>query len=162
MSVMAFNLKEVSEGLFNSALCYCLPLFGGCDISEVKSLQVLQNKAAQMVTNLPPRSVRNLMFDQLDWLSLNQLIMYHTLLAVFRVRSTGEPEYLAATLCNDSRLGRITVPNVHLSLAQKSFKIRGAVHWNALPPYIRSVQKVGIFKKEVKKWIKDCVPRFLD
>ena len=59
-------MKVVSEGLFNSVLCYCLPLFGGCDISEVKSLQVLQNKAAQIVTRLPPRSVRNLMFDQLD------------------------------------------------------------------------------------------------
>ena len=28
--------KEVSEGMFNSVLVYCLPLFGGCDSQEIK------------------------------------------------------------------------------------------------------------------------------
>ena len=161
--VLSYNLRKiVSEGLFNSVLGYCLPLFGGCDVGEIKSLQILQNKAAQMVTHSPPRAVRSLMYDQLDWLTVNQLIRYHTLLAVFRIRSSGEPEYLAGYLCNDNVLGRIIVQNTRLTLAKKSFKIRGACNWNALPASIRSIGKVGLFKKEVKKWIKQNVQRFLD
>ena len=109
--ILPYNLRKiVSEGLFNSVLGYCLPLFGGCDVGEIKSLQILQNKAAQIVTHSPRRAVRNEMYDQLDWLTVNQLIQYHTLLAVFRVRSSGEPEYLADSLSNDNILGRIIVP----------------------------------------------------
>ena len=93
--ILPYNLRKiVSEGLFNSVLGYCLPLFGGCDIGEIKSLQILQNKAAQIVTHSPPRSVRSQLYDQLDWLTVNQLIRYHTLLTVFRIRTIGEPEYL--------------------------------------------------------------------
>ena len=35
--------KQITLGMFNSVLVYCLPLFGGCDILEIKELQVLQN-----------------------------------------------------------------------------------------------------------------------
>lgn len=51
-------LKVITQGIFNSVVVYCLPLFGGCDKDNVHSLQVLQNKAAQIVTRSPPRSVR--------------------------------------------------------------------------------------------------------
>jgi hypothetical protein len=161
--VLPYHLRKiVSEGLFNSVLGYCLPLHGGCDMGEIRDLQVLQNKAAQLVTHSPPRAVRNLMYDRLDWLTVNQMVRYHTLLAVFRIRMTREPEYLAASLCNDNRSGRIIVQNTRLTLAKKSFKIRGACNWNALPVEIRSLSKIGDFKKQVKKWIKTNVPRFLD
>ena len=89
------------------------------------------------------------MFDKLGWLTVNQLIRYFTLLAVFRVRMTGEPEYFAASLCNDSRNNRIIVQNAKKSFALKSFKIRSLV-------------KIGQFKREIKTWIKQNVPRFLD
>ena len=102
------------------------------------------------------------MFDKLGWLTVNQLIRYFTLLAVYRIRMTGEPEYLAASLCNDNRNNRIIVQNAKKSFALKSFKIRGACHWNDLPSKIRSVVKIGQFKREIKTWIKQNVPRFLD
>ena len=73
--VLPYNLlKIVSEGVFNSVLGYCLPLFGGCDVGEIQDLQVMQNKAAELVTNSPPRSIRNPMYDRLGWLTVNQLI----------------------------------------------------------------------------------------
>ena len=97
--VLPYNIrKKVSEGLFNSVLIYCLPLFGGCDTGELQDLQVLQNRAAQFVTKSPPRSSRTPMYDELGWLTVSQLVVYHTLLAVYRVRATGDPEYLAGSL----------------------------------------------------------------
>ena len=157
--VLPFNLRKVvSEGLFNSVLCYCLPLFGGCDVGEIRDIQVLQNRAAQLVTHSPPRATRNPMYDELGWLTVNQLVRYHTLLAVYRIRQSGEPEYLASSLCNDNRNGKLIVQNTNLTLAKKSFKIRGACNWNALPANIRHLQEIGIFKKELKSWIKKNVP----
>ena len=71
-------LKTITQGIFNSVLVYCLPLFGGCSKGQLGDLQVLQNKAADIVTRSPPRTARNTMFDQLDWLTVNQLIANHS------------------------------------------------------------------------------------
>ena len=102
------------------------------------------------------------MYDMLDWLTVNQLVRYHTLLALYRISVSKEPEYLASSLCNDNRLGKIIVHITRLTLAMKSFKIRGAYNWNALPEDIRNTSKIGVFKKKLKIWIKFNVPRFLD
>ena len=162
-SCLPFNLRKVvSEGMFTSVLGYCLPLFGGCDAGELHDLQVLQNKAAQLVTHSPPRAVRNPMYDQLGWLTVNQLIEYHTLLAVYRVRTTGEPEYLAESLCKNNRNDHIIPPKTKLTLYKKSFKFRGACAWNQLPSSLRNLTNIGAFKKGAKAWIKVNVPRFLD
>ena len=115
-----FNKKKMVQGVFNSVLCYCLPLFGGCTKSEVDVLQVLQNRAARIVLNCPPRTNRNLMFDRLDWLTVQQLIVYHTLVTVFRIRKSQEPEELGVILTRDNHNGHIIMKITHLSLYRNS------------------------------------------
>ena len=154
--------KTITEGIFNSVLVYCLPLFGGMDTGDLKDLQILQNKAAQIATLSPPRSERAAMFDKLKWLTVIQLEYYPSVITVFKIRSSGEPKYLANSLLKDSRNARIMIPNLELRLTQKSFTIRGAGYWNRLPENIRKQSKIGIFKKLAQKWILENVPRFLD
>ena len=74
-----------------------------------------------------------------------------------------EPEYLANILGKTSRLGKnyIIVENIKLGLTRKSFTVRGALQWNKLPPDLRSEPKLGAFKKSLKKWVLENVPRFL-
>ena len=155
------TLKTITEGVFNSVLVYCLPLFGDCDKGELHATQVLQNKAAQVVTKSPPRAHRDTMYDTLGWLTVNQLVVYHTALTVFRIRQSNEPEYLADQLQVDNRNGRVIVPNCKLVLAQNSFCMRGADTWNMLPHNIRGLKKIGLFKTEVKRWVKSNIPRFV-
>ena len=153
--------KMLAEGLFNSVLVYCLPLYGGCDKGDLHALQVLQNKAAQVVTQSPPRSHRDTMYDRLGWLTVQQLVVYHTVLAIHRIRQVGEPEYLARQLLNDNRNGRLIVPKCKLSLAQKSFCMRGADTWNSLPASIRQSGTLREFKMKTKNWIQTNIPRFV-
>ena len=154
--------KKVAEGVFNSVLVYCLPLFGGSEIGHIKDIQILQNRAAQIVCHAPPRSNRVMLFERLGWLSVNQLITYHTLINVYKIRSCGEPEYLAQFLQNDSPTGRIIRTNTDLSLALRSFTFRGAAQWSSLPPAVRNLTKIGKFKKQLRGWILSNTPRFLD
>ena len=154
--------KIVTEGMFNSVLVYCLPLFGGLDNGQLHDLQVLQNKAAQLVCHAPPRTKRSLLFNKLGWLSVNQLISYHSMLTLFKIRSSKEPEYLSQFLCNDSRNLRIVVPNQDLTLTRNSFSFRASDQWNQLPIQLRKEVKIGTFKKDVKKWIIANVAQFLD
>ena len=153
-------LKIISQGIFDSVLVYCLPLYGGCDKGDLNSLQVLQNKAAQIVTRSPPRSARDPMFDKLKWLTVNQLIAYHTALQVFRIRINDEPEYLAKILKKDNRNENIVVTNTELTLAKRSFTFRGAELWNCLPNSIRNQTNIGGFKKMLRIWVKENIPRF--
>ena len=46
-----------------------------------------------------------MMYDKLDWMSVNQLIFYHTVMTVFRIRQTSEPEYLAERMGYDNFSG---------------------------------------------------------
>ena len=154
-------LKTVCEGIFGSIMVYCLPLIGGCTKAELHSIQVLQNKAAQLVTRQAPRTNRDYMYGKLDWLTVNQLIVYHSLLQVHRVRYSHEPEYMNQFLSKYSRTGRICIPKINLTLVMESFMYRGATLWNSLPSDIRRIEKIRCFKKEIRTWIKKNVPRFL-
>ena len=161
--ILPINVKKtITEGVFNSVLVYCLPLYGGCDAGQVKALQVLQNKAAQIVCNAPPRASRAPMYDKLGWMTVNQLICYHTLISVYKIRKCGEPEYLSRPLNNENIYGRIIIPNCGLSLATKSFSYRGARTWNQLPENLRKTSKISIYKNGLKKWIHEKIPRFVD
>ena len=154
--------KTIADGVFNSVLTYCLPLFGGCEKYLIKELQVLQNRAVQIICNAPLRTSRRKLFDKVEWLTVNQLSVYYTLLLVFKIRQSAEPEYLATYFLNEGREHRIHRRNTKLTLAMKSFTFRGASLWNQLPFSLRCSASLSNFKKESKVWVINNVPRFVD
>ena len=143
-----------------SVLAYCLPLYGGCDNGSLKDLQIIQNKIARLVTKSHIRTNRSEIYDAMKWLTVQQLIVYHTLLAVFRIRLTGEPEFLASVLMRDNFRGKIIIPMSNLTLYRKSFTYRGICYLNSLPETMRSLNNIVKFKKEVKEWILINVTKF--
>ena len=155
-------LKKVADGIFNSVLIYCIPLWGQCDKGDLRSLQVLQNMTARHVLKMPPRCHRDYLFDELGWLTVYQLSIYHSILNVFKIRIHREPEYLFERLSHDNLRGRIIVPNVRLCLCMKSFCWSGAVFWNKLPEDLRTNSNIAQFKTRLKRWIIENVPRFPD
>ena len=152
--------KNIVQGVFNSVLCYCIPLFGGCNKSEIHQLQVQQNRAAQCVLNLPPRTSRVILYERLGWLTVLQLIAYHTLIAVYRVRIKKEPEHLASQLCRDNIYENIIVENSKLGLYRDSFVYRGSTLWNKLPKSLRKESKIGTFKTKLVTWVEEKIARF--
>ena len=110
---------------------------------------------------MPPMTPRNTLFDKLGWLSVLQLIAYHTLLAVFKTRKTGEPEDLATALSRDNHNEHIIMKNTVLVLYRRSFVFRGALLWNRLPPDLRKEIEISKFKRTVRKRMDENVPRFL-
>ena len=153
--------KLVAKAIFESVLTYCIAAWGGASKCEIEELQVLQNKAAQFVLNLPQRSSRDQMFNNLGWLTVNQLSVFHTLLAVYNIRQSKEPEYLAKKLCRDNARGNIIISFTNLTLLKKSFIVRGAELWNSVPFSIRSLRKVAEFKNSLKEWIRANVEKFM-
>ena len=100
------------------------------------------------------------MFYKLGWLSVQQLIAYHTLINVYKIRTSREPEYLADMLLRENYRGKITLSKSKLSLYRSSFVFRGEDLWNKLPVSLRTVLKISQFKKGLKVWVVDNVARF--
>ena len=162
-NILPYTLrKRITEGMFTSVLVYCLPVFGGCDKVDMEALQIMQNKAARLVTHAPQRTSRKEIFDQLGWMTVHQLVFYHSALSTYRIRGCSEPEYLSNIMSRDNRAERIIVPNTNLTLAKNSYCYRGAAQWNSLPVQIRKCWKIGQFKSQLKKWILLNVPQFVE
>ena len=107
--------KQIVEGIFNSVLIYCLPVFGGCGKLGIDSLQIMQNKAARLVTNKGLRTSRSELFAEVGWMTIRQLIFYHTALCTFRIKKSQEPEYLYTFMSRTNRLNRIIVPHTNFT-----------------------------------------------
>ena len=153
-------MKIICDGWFTSVLSYCLPLYGGCDQRSLLDLQVMQNKVARLATRSKYDRNRSEMFEELGWFTVNQLIMYHTILTTFRIRATGEPEMLASLLAKENRNNRIIPPNTKMTLFRKSFICRDIGYWNSLPSDVRSLENARSFKIELKKWIHMNISKF--
>ena len=144
-----------------------MPLWGGCEDYLIKALQIVQNKAARSVTRLWDAPIKTLL-HQCNWLSVNQLIKYNTLVLQYKILQNGYPRYLYDKLDLDfPRNTRLAQSNIirmgpefqaHLALTEKSFRWRAAKDWNELPSSIRQVRKLETFKKELKSWIKNNLP----
>ena len=127
---------------------------------DIESLKKMQNKAARLVVNKGWRTPRKELFAEVGWMTVKQLLVYHTALCTFRIRESKEPEYLHAFMSRTNRLNRIIIPHTNLSLMRSSYCYRGALEWNNLPDALRSCQSMKKFKSLLKGWIYENIPQF--
>ena len=98
----------------------------------MEALQVMQNKAARLVTNSEQGASRKAMYKQIGWMTVNQLSFDHSALTTFRIRKSQEPEYLNNILNRNNRADKVIIPNTDLTLAMKSYCFRGTVYQTEL------------------------------
>ena len=96
--------KMIANGIIISRLIYLIPLWSGCEKYLIKSLQVIQNKAARVVTKCGKRTPVKEMLKQCGWLSVSQLGVYHSLVLLFKILQTKSPRYLYSKLSNQVNL----------------------------------------------------------
>ena len=106
---------------------------------------MIQNRAARLVTKKGLFTSQRDLLKETNWLSINQMIFYHTILQMWRVRRTNKPVYLN-TLFNPQyrnrtrtiALGNLRIPDSVTSLAKKSIRYRGPLFWNSLPNHLKT------------------------
>ena len=170
--VASFKTRRLfANGLFMGKLSYLISLWGGTSKDNLKALQVIQNKAARFVTrDWNNSTVQNL--SALGWLSVNQMIFYHTVLLMFKLkrsRAVGGPpaptyllnmfnwEYNYETRQAEAGVVKpLGVPR--LDVSKQSFRYRAAEMYNKMPRELTSYDSVNMFKTAVKSWIIDNIP----
>ena len=129
-------------------------------------LQVLQNKVLRIITHRSYDTPVRQLLKESGYLSIHQLIAYHTALSVFKVVKTGQPVCLAGRFGmeeggNEEVRARRRPLDIRvdftLSIARSGFVYRGARLWNMIPLNVRTTNSAHIFKKGIKHWIKSNV-----
>ena len=176
------KLKMLSQGIFTSKLLYCIQVFGNVwgfdgynEISrkstsftkeDSRRLQVLQNSVFRLLTGLGFDTPTAELVNSCDELSIHQLVAYHTLVTVFKVKSTGKPKYLDQRLPfrnygSESvllrRQANMIMINQQLNIARDGFIYRGGLLWNQLPEDVRCQQSLSKFKKLARSWVSQNV-----
>ena len=129
----------LANGLVMSKLCYLIQVWGGTADFLIKGLQILHNKSTCIVTKLSWYTPTRILMKQCNWLSVNQLIQYHTVLSIHKIVKTGKPSYIYEKLCAEHGYNtRNTVIfgdkfSGKSALASSSFCYRGLRDYNNLP-----------------------------
>ena len=142
----------LANGLFISRLLYLLPMWGGLPLRDAKKIQILMNKCARIVLKKSRRTrTRNLMLE-CGWLYFRELVMYHSLVQLFKIVKLCKPVNLRNRL-SVTQDGKIDLAPGRLKIARQSFLWRTVSDWNDLPETLISVTKISMFKKQLKKHI---------
>ena len=150
----------LANGLVNSKICNLIQVWGGAADFLLRAVQVLQNKSARLVTKSSWFTPTRVLLRQCGWLSVNQLVHYHTILSIHKVVMTRKPKYMYDKLCSDH--GYATRNAVifgetfsgKTALAANSFCYRGTNIYIKLPFEIREIRNEDTFKRKLKIWIK--------
>ena len=173
--------KMAANGVFISKLIQLMPVWLGCEEYLVDALQVCQNKAARMVTKLDRFTPIKVLLTQCGWLSVKQLMLYHSLMLLHKVFHSKQPTFLynkitsgnpqpntrqaAATarfLAASGVLYQPCIPACKLTITRSSW-CWSAVHWyGQLPPSLRSEPKIGKFKCRLRDWVSENVENLLE
>ena len=88
----------VANATIMSTMVYMMPVWGGTEEYIIKAAQVIQNRAARLVTKLSWYTPQRILLKQTNWLSIRQLIAYHTILQLWRAKKNMEPKYIFSNI----------------------------------------------------------------
>lgn len=156
--------KMVASGLITSTLNYLIQLYGGCSGYLVQILQVLQNRAARCVTKLGWHTETSVLLSQCGWLSIKQMIIFQSLVLLFKIQQEKKPKYLYEKI--NSRFSFRSSDETKIrdkrsfktDTAKKGFITRTINDWNNLPRHLREIPNLKQFKFKLKSWVKDNIP----
>ena len=125
------------------------------------SIQTVARTVARVDWNTPVREI----FNQVGWLSVHQLAFYHSVLLVYKVKSSQQPQYLSNMFnwsyrynTRQADRGQIRLEGrPRLEITSSSFKWRAARQFNQLPADILSSKTIKTFKGRVKSWIRENI-----
>ena len=159
--------KMIANGIVISRIIYVIQIWGGASEYLIKILQVLQNKAARFVTKLDIFTSQEKLLRQCGWMSVKQLVAYHNMVQVFKVKSEQKPVFLYNTLSKSfnyrtraASTGSLVDNNkTSNEISKDAFLFKSTKLWNSLQPSIRQESNIQKFKLKLKQWVKVNVPQ---
>ena len=162
--IASFKIRfMIANGIFCSKLIFQISLWGGAEEYLLKTLQIVQNKAARFVTRRGKYTPVAELLKQCGWLSVRQLVFYHGVILIYKTITTKSPKYICSKLSSEfpynTRLAESESVRMgpdfqaKLDLTERSFMNRATVNFNQLPAELRKDLKIETFKLKLKLWV---------
>ena len=149
---------------------YILPIFdyacliwGRCTITNSNRFIKLQKRAARIAFNADFMTPSQTMFNELKWLDFPKRVQYHTCIMMFKALHGLAPEYISNLFIKTSDFHTrnlrsvenemLRIPQSRTSYYDRSFAVRGAREWNALPLNIKNSESFASFKNNLKSYL---------
>ena len=164
-----FNTRlMVANGVVMSKLVYLITVWGGAQQYLLNALQVQQLTAARTVCGYNSFFwSKKKLLDRVHWLSIRQLIFFHTALQAHKTIKSGVPRVMHESISTNhpyqtrgARNGLIRFGENfrgQSSLVDLSFKHRAVQVHNKVPASVRT-GSLATVKKKLKKWVLQNVP----
>ena len=156
------NRLMIANGIFCSKLAFQICLWGGTEDYLLQRLQIVQNRAARFVTKRDRFTPTSEILRQCGWLSVRQLVFFHSVVQIYKTLKTRSPRYISCKLCTEfpynTRLAESDVVRLgpelkcKLEVTKRSFMNRATASYNMIPENLRKIGELETFKKELKLW----------
>ena len=156
------STEAIIHAFVTTNLDYCNAILYGLPKVLLNRLQLVQNRAARIVTFTKKYEHITPSLIDLHWLPVDYRITYKILLLVYKAINGFSPSYISNLLsfCSSSYSLRscsnklLQVPRSKLkSYGDRRFSIAGPKLWNSIPASLRNADSLNSFKKHLKTYL---------
>ena len=149
--------KNIQSMLYKTIIAphfdYCNVVWGRCNKFLCNKLQVLQNRAAKIITGTRRYDSSSQALSDLNWKNLDEKLYYNEAVTMFKIVNRDAPHYLnnrfvrKETRYNMRNSGDLHLVKPNTEYKKRSLSYRGAKLWNSLDANVKSVSNLKDFKQ---------------
>ena len=159
--------KRIMLATVACRLDYCNSLLVNLPKKDIERLQKVQNAAARFISLTPKSEHVTPILQQLHWLPVAFRIKYKIAMIMYRCVHGTAPIYPRSMLTQyvprrnlrSSELPAVSfvVPRVNQkTVGSRAFSTAGPEIWNDIPPSIRTIGSINVFKSKLKTYYFSC------
>ena len=132
---------------------YCNIVWGRCNNMLNNKLQVMQNRAAKIITGRSVRDSSSQALSDLKWKNLDEKLYYNESVTMFKIMSNQAPHYITSGFTRKETKYELRNSNAlyldrpRTEYKRRSFYYRGAKLWNSLDKNTKCAINLMSFKK---------------